>query len=240
MLYNKQIKNNIFIIKNNYLKNLKLRNIYFNNKKNKIFNYKNNYFEFIKKSKFFFIKKKFILLQTPEVEDFIFNYKLLNIYKKDINDSFYLKNKILRTHTSCLQNRFLKNYLLNKKVFNIGKVYRNDIDIIHLPIFFQIDFFINNYKIKKILLFLLNFLSFIFKRKFYFRIRKTKFPFTINSFELDILKNFNWLEVAGFGETNKNIILNNFLNKKFIAGGLGLDRIYYFYKKINNIKNIYD
>uniref|UniRef100_A0A8D9DZ38 Phenylalanine--tRNA ligase alpha subunit n=1 Tax=Cacopsylla melanoneura TaxID=428564 RepID=A0A8D9DZ38_9HEMI len=86
------------------------------------------------------------------------------------------------------------------------------------------------------LLFLLNFLSFIFKRKFYFRIRKTKFPFTINSFELDILKNFNWLEVAGFGETNKNIILNNFLNKKFIAGGLGLDRIYYFYKKINNIK----
>ncbi|WMC20554.1 MAG: hypothetical protein PNH44_00615 [Candidatus Carsonella ruddii] len=181
-----------------------------------------------------------MFLQTPELENLFFNYKLLNIYKKDINGSFYLKKKMLRTHTSCLQNRFLKNYFLSKKIFNIGKVYRNDIDSIHLPIFFQIDFFINNYKIKKILSFLLKFLSFIFKKKFYFRIRKTKFPFTINSFELDILKNFNWLEIAGFGETNKNIILNNFLNKKFIAGGLGLDRIYYFLKKIDNIKNIYD
>ncbi|BFI90922.1 hypothetical protein CRAmo_1030 [Candidatus Carsonella ruddii (Anomoneura mori)] len=106
--------------------------------------------------------------------------------------------------------------------------------------FFQIDFFINNYKIKKILLFLLQFLSFIFKKKFFFRIRKTKFPFTINSFEIDVLKNLNWLELAGFGESNKNIILNNLTNKKIIAGGLGLDRVYYFNKKIENIKNIYD
>ncbi|WP_436069150.1 hypothetical protein [Candidatus Carsonella ruddii] len=234
------MKNNTFIIRNNYLKNLKLKNKYNIKKKLNFLNYENNYFKFIQKSKFFFIKKKFILIQTPEIEDFFFNYKLLNIYKKDFNGSFYIKNKILRTHTSCFQNRFLKNFFLNKKVFNIGKVYRNDIDLIHLPMFFQIDFFINNYKIKKILLFLLQFLSFIFKKKFFFRIRKTKFPFTINSFEIDVLKNLNWLELAGFGESNKNIILNNLTNKKIIAGGLGLDRVYYFNKKIENIKNIYD
>nr|WP_243440472.1 hypothetical protein [Candidatus Carsonella ruddii] len=181
-----------------------------------------------------------MLVNTPEIENYYFNFKLLNIYKKDIKGSFFLKKKILRTHTSSLQNRILKNFFLKKNFFNIGKVYRNDISLIHLPIFFQIDFFLNNYKIKNILKIILNFLSFILKKKIYFKIRKNKFPFTINSFEIDILKNLNWLEIAGFGETNKNIILNNFLKTKFIAGGIGLDRIYYILKKVNNIKNIYD
>ncbi|WP_123766423.1 hypothetical protein [Candidatus Carsonella ruddii] len=233
------MKNNIFIIKINYLNNIKINKYYINiNKKKYIYN--NKYFNFIKKSKKFFLKQKFILLNTPEFENYHLNFKLLNIYKKDIKGSFFLKKKILRTHTSCLQNRILKNYFLKKKVFNIGKVYRNDIDSIHLPIFFQIDFFINNYKIKYILNNILKFLSYILKKKFYFKIRKTKFPFTINSFEIDILKNLNWLELAGFGQSNKNIILNNFLKTKYIAGGIGLDRIYYVYKNINNINNIYD
>ncbi|MBY0585418.1 hypothetical protein K5B08_00725, partial [Candidatus Carsonella ruddii] len=189
-------------------------------------------------SKNFFLKNKFIQINTPELEEEQYNFKLLNIFKKDLKGSFYLKNKILRTHTSCFQNRLFKNYLLNYNFFNIGKVFRNDFDNTHLPCFYQIDFIIQ--KNIKIFNFLLNFFSKSLKKKFFFKIRKTKFPFTINSFEIDILNNFQWIELAGFGLTNINILLNNFYKKKIIAGGIGLDRLYFIIKKFKHIKKIYD
>ncbi|WP_433928107.1 hypothetical protein [Candidatus Carsonella ruddii] len=178
-------------------------------------------------------------MYTPELEIEKYNFKLLNILKKDLNGSFYLKNRILRTHTSCFQNRFLKNYFLNNNIFNIGKVFRNDFDSTHLPCFYQIDF-ITKKTIKTIFEFLLKFFSNLLKKKFFFKIRKTKFPFTINSFEIDIFNKFDWIEIAGFGESNKNILLNNLFKKKIIAGGIGLDRLYFIFKKNKHIKNNYD
>nr|WP_232557239.1 hypothetical protein [Candidatus Carsonella ruddii] len=184
-----------------------------------------------------FLRNNFIQLNTTEFENYNYNFKLLNIFKKDIKGSLYFKNKILRTHTSCFQNRLFKNYFTNN-YFNIGKVYRNDYDKTHLPCFYQIDFIIN--KKNKILEFLLNFFSKSLKKKFFFKIRKTKFPFTINSFEIDILNKLEWIELAGYGLINKNILLNNKINIKMIAGGIGLDRLFFVFKKKNHIKNIYD
>ncbi|WP_201329603.1 hypothetical protein [Candidatus Carsonella ruddii] len=233
------MKNNLYIIKNNFLNNLKIKNFY-NKKYNNINIINNNlYNKFIIKIKKFFFFKSFVELKTPQIEQYFYNFKLLNILKKD-NGSFYLQNKILRTHTSCFQNRFLKNYFVKNNYFNLGKVYRNDLDSTHLICFYQLDFFIYNYKIKNVLNLLLNFFSFFIKKKFFFKIRKTKFPFTINSFEIDLFNNFEWLELAGFGETNINILLNNKINYKTIAGGIGVDRLFFYIKKLKTIKKVYD
>nr|WP_243440466.1 hypothetical protein [Candidatus Carsonella ruddii] len=177
------------------------------------------------------------------MENNIFNYKLLNIYRKNnINETFYVKHKILRTHTSCFQNRYFKNYINKIKLFNIGKVYRNDFSKIHLFQFTQLDFFIikNNYLLKNVLLFLLKFLSFFLKKKFYFKLRKTNFPFTINSYEIDIYYNNIWIEIIGIGIINKNILLNNNLNVNGYAGGIGIDRLIMIKKNKEHIKYIYD
>ncbi|WP_211118644.1 hypothetical protein [Candidatus Carsonella ruddii] len=232
------MKNYFFINKINFIENEKNNCLYFLNKKKKVLFKNSSYFNFILNSKKFFLKNNFIQINTPEIENFNYNFKLLNIFKKDFKGSLYFKNKILRTHTSCFQNRLFKNYFINSNFFNIGKVYRNDYDNIHLPCFYQIDFLI--IKNFKILEFILSFFSNSFKKKFFFKIRKTKFPFTINSFEIDILNNFEWIELAGYGLSNQNILMNNNLKKKIIAGGIGLDRLFFILKKKFHIKSIYD
>nr|WP_243440469.1 hypothetical protein [Candidatus Carsonella ruddii] len=192
----------------------------------------------------YFLNNKFVQLLSKELEINNFNYYYLNIKKKyNYNETFYTKKNILRTHTSSIQNRFFKNFKSKKiKIFNIGKVYRKDNDKTHLPIFFQLDFFIikKNIIIKKILYFLLKFISFFIKKKFIFKIRKVHFPFTIISIELDIYYNKNWLELLGFGLINNNIFINNKIYIKGIAGGVGVDRLFMICYKLKYIKEVYD
>ncbi|MFI4847053.1 MAG: hypothetical protein ACH6QJ_00100 [Candidatus Carsonella ruddii] len=233
------MKNYIYINKINFINNIKLNKKYYFIKKKNIIYKKKNYNNFIFKTKKFFLNNNFIQIFNPILDIKKYNFKLLNIIKKDFKGSFYLKNKILRTHNTCFQNRYFKNFFLNENIFNIGKVFRNDSDKIHLPSFYQIDL-ISYFNLNIFLNLLLKFLSFSFKKKFFFKIRKNKFPFTINSFEIDIFNNNIWLEILGFGYVNKNIFINNIFNKKLIACGIGLDRIYYILKKIKNIKYIYD
>ncbi|MGK2931067.1 MAG: hypothetical protein ACSLEG_00510 [Candidatus Carsonella ruddii] len=233
------MKNYIFINKINFINNNKLNNKYYFKKNKNVTCNKKNYNNFIFKSKKFFLSNNFIQIFNPILDIKKYNFQLLNIIKKNFKDSFYCKNKILRTHNTCFQNRYFKNFLINKNVFNIGKVFRNDFSKIHLPSFYQIDL-ISYFNLNIFLNLLLKFLSFSFKKKFFFKIRKNKFPFTINSYEIDIFNNNIWLEILGFGYINKNIFINNILNKNFIACGIGLDRIYYILKKIKNIKYIYD
>ncbi|MFI4883610.1 MAG: hypothetical protein ACH6QQ_00110 [Candidatus Carsonella ruddii] len=233
------MKNYISINKINFINNIKIKKKYYFIKKKNIICEKTNYNNFIFKSKKFFLNNNFIQIFNPILDIKKYNFKLLNIIKKDFKNSFYLKNKILRTHNTCFQNRYLKNFSINENIFNIGKVFRNDFDKIHLPSFYQIDL-ISYFKLNIFLILLLKFLSFSLKKKFFFKIRKNKFPFTTNSFEIDILNNNIWLETLGFGYVNKNIIINNILTKKIIACGIGLDRIYYIFKKNKNIKYIYD
>nr|WP_243440464.1 hypothetical protein [Candidatus Carsonella ruddii] len=191
----------------------------------------------------FFILNNYCQIITPEIESYFFNYKLLNIFRNNnIEETFYLKNKILRTHTSCSQNRYFKNYSNKIKIFNIGKVYRNDFSKFHLFQFFQLDFFIlkNNYSLKNVLYFLLKFLSFFLKKKIYYKIRKTRFPFTINSYEIDIFYNNLWIEIIGIGIINNNILINNKLKTLGFAGGIGIDRLIMIKKSKKHIKYIYD
>ncbi|BAF35120.1 putative phenylalanyl-tRNA synthetase alpha subunit [Candidatus Carsonella ruddii PV] len=87
---------------------------------------------------------------------------------------------------------------------------------------------------------MLKFLSFFLKKKIYYKIRKTRFPFTINSYEIDIFYNNLWIEIIGIGIINNNILINNKLKTLGFAGGIGIDRLIMIKKSKKHIKYIYD
>ena len=98
-----------------------------------------------------FLSLGFKLSDGPELEDEFHVFDSLNTHKnhpaRTDHDTFYLKtlvnNKrvVLRTHTSSVQIRTMENnngtYPI--KIIAPGKVYRNDWDTTHSPMFHQIE-----------------------------------------------------------------------------------------------------
>ena len=80
----------------------------------------------------------------PEIESEEFNFEMLNIKKshpaRQMHDTFYVENKsnVLRTHTSPVQIRSMLKSKPPLAFTSAGKVYRNDDDATHLPMFHQV------------------------------------------------------------------------------------------------------
>src|SRR6202008_2023976 len=85
----------------------------------------------------------FTVKPGPEIEDDFHNFEALNTPAdhpaRAMHDTFYFPDgKLLRTHTSPVQIRAL---LANKPPFALiapGRVYRNDHDVTHSPMFHQV------------------------------------------------------------------------------------------------------
>src|ERR1035437_666755 len=88
----------------------------------------------------------------PELEDVEHNFDALNVPKdhpaRDMQDTFYLKEeegKVLRTHTSSVQIRFMENFMKSGKkppfaIIAPGKCFRNEAtDATHEMQFYQIE-----------------------------------------------------------------------------------------------------
>ena len=76
----------------------------------------------------------------PEIESDFYNFESLNIPKnhpaRDMQDTFYLdENRLLRTHTSPVQIRYLENNPPPVRIIAPGRVYRRDavdLSLIHI------------------------------------------------------------------------------------------------------------
>ncbi|MFI4846833.1 MAG: phenylalanine--tRNA ligase subunit alpha [Candidatus Makana argininalis] len=184
----------------------------------------------------FFIKIGFKLEFGPEIEDCYHNFDYLNIKKnhpsRSKKDTFWLnKTFLLRTQTSSIQIRTMK---LNKPPISIissGKVYRNDYDKKHTPMFHQTEGFLVdvNVSFANLKNLLNEFLYYFFDKKIKIRFRPSYFPFTEPSAEVDIFdKNGNWLEVLGCGMIHPKILDNVNINSKIYSGfafGIGIERL---------------
>src|SRR5262245_54486183 len=86
----------------------------------------------------------FTIETGPEIEDDFHNFEALNIPAdhpaRAMHDTFYFPDgKVLRTHTSPVQIRAM---LAGKPPFAViapGRVYRNDHDVTHSPMFHQVE-----------------------------------------------------------------------------------------------------
>lgn len=179
--------------------------------------------------------------EGPEVETEYFNFSALNMPElhpaRAMQDTFYLNDQhLLRTQTSSVQIRALKDQKLPLKMVSAGRVYRCDSDQTHTPMFHQMELLhvsetCHFSELKSLLIH-------VFKRFFgpeiEMRFRPSYFPFTEPSGELDILwskeedGNPIWLEVAGFGMVHPYVLEEQGIDAEKYTGyafGVGLDRL---------------
>lgn len=194
-----------------------------------------------------FIGLGFEVKEGPEIESDYFNFQLLNIPKdhpaRDMQDSFYITdNFLLRTHTSPMQARTMTTEKPPIRIVVPGKVYRNDDDATHSPMFQQVEGLVID---KHITLCDLKGVLEVFAKKLFdektkVRFRPSYFPFTEPSVEVDVscsichgkgcrvCKGTGWIEILGAGIVNPAVLEACGINSKEYSGyafGFGIERI---------------
>ena len=172
----------------------------------------------------------------PEVEDDFHNFTALNIPDdhpaRAMHDTFYLRSGLLlRTHTSPVQIRALREHGAPIRLIAPGRVYRRDSDLTHTPMFTQVEGLVIDRHISfanlKALLY--DFVSKFFEREVQLRFRPSYFPFTEPSAEVDVLaENGRWLEILGCGMVHPNVLRNVGIDPTEFTGyafGMGVERL---------------
>ena len=199
----------------------------------------------------FFSELGFSVETGPEIESDYYNFDALNIPKhhpaRADHDTFWFNPELLlRTQTSGVQIRTMVKMQPPIRIMAPGRVYRNDYDQTHTPMFHQIELLYVDKKANFTELkgLLHDFLRAFFEEDLQVRFRPSYFPFTEPSAEVDVMgKNGKWLEVLGCGMVHPNVLEACGIDSKKYSGfafGMGIDRITMVKHKINNIRLLYD
>ncbi|WP_159564252.1 phenylalanine--tRNA ligase subunit alpha [Budvicia diplopodorum] len=184
----------------------------------------------------FFGELGFAVANGPEIEDDYHNFDALNIpahhpARADHDTFWFDAKRLLRTQTSGVQIRTMNNQQPPIRIIAPGRVYRNDYDQTHTPMFHQMEGLIVDKDISFTNLkgtihdFLLNF----FEEDLKIRFRPSYFPFTEPSAEVDVMgKNGKWLEVLGCGMVHPNVLRGVGIDPEVYSGfafGMGMERL---------------
>lgn len=209
----------------------------------------------------------FIIQDGPEIETEFNNFTALNIPadhpSRDSFDTFYLEtpdpeNKdrklLLRSQTSPVQIRLMKQFKPPFAVVIPGKVYRPDaVDASHSFVFHQIEGLLvdEDIKFSDLKGLLTAFCRRLFGEKTRMRFRPHYFPFTEPSAEVDIscyicdgqgcsvCGRKGWLEIMGCGMVNPKVFeAVNYPKGKYtgLAFGMGVERMAMLKYGINDIR----
>jgi len=211
-----------------------------------------------------FFSLGFSLVEGPLIEDDWHNFTALNIPEfhpsRDTHDTLYIEGEghnLLRTHTSPVQIRIMKNNTPPLAVIVPGKCFRKDaIDASHFPVFHQIeglwvDKDISFADLKGVLI---GFISRMFSPNLKTRFRSSYFPFTEPSCELDIgcpicsgsgcstCGGQGFIEVLGAGMVHPKVFRNAGYTEKYqgFAFGMGIERIALIYYGIADLRDFYN
>ncbi|MDR0288598.1 MAG: phenylalanine--tRNA ligase subunit alpha [Rickettsiales bacterium] len=212
----------------------------------------------ISEVKLIFAHMGFKAVDGPDIEDEFHVFDALNTPShhpaREEQDTFYLKNKIndkkmvLRTHTSSVQIRTMeKAKTFPIKIVAAGRVYRNDFDATHTPMFHQIEgLYVNeNVNMGQLKFTIHHFLNKFFGDKgLKIRFRNSFFPFTEPSAEVDIsYEGSKWIEVLGCGMVHPNVFQNVGIDHTKYNGfafGIGIERLAMLKYQIGDLRNFYD
>jgi phenylalanyl-tRNA synthetase alpha chain len=189
----------------------------------------------------------FRVVEGPEVEDEFHNFDALNFPRnhpaRAMQDTFFFPDgRLLRTHTSPVQIRSLRESPPPLRIIAPGRVYRSDSDITHTPMFHQIEGLMvdENVSLANLKALLHGFMEHFFERQLGIRFRPSYFPFTEPSAEVDIeclfcngagcrvCKQTGWLEVLGCGVVHPNVLQAVGLDSERWTGyafGMGIERL---------------
>ncbi len=196
----------------------------------------------------------FDLAEGPEIESERYNFDLLNVPKdhpaRDMQDTFFVagtEKKVLRTHTSPVQIRYMETHKPPLRVIVPGKVFRNEAtDRTHEAQFYQIeglaiDTDITLGHLKGVLQ---TFISTLMGKEVSVRFRPSFFPFVEPGVEVDVscfkcsnnglsagcslCKQTGWIELLGAGMVHPKVLAGAGINPKVYQGfafGVGLERL---------------
>jgi phenylalanyl-tRNA synthetase alpha chain len=194
-----------------------------------------------------FMQAGFEIATGPEVEDDFHNFEALNIPKnhpaRAMHDTFYFPDgRLLRTHTSPVQIRAMRAMKPPLAVIAPGRVYRNDSDMTHTPMFHQVEGIVVGEAVSfaNLKAMLHTFVEHFFEQPLGMRLRPSYFPFTEPSAEVDIecvfchgagcrvCKQTGWLEILGCGMIHPNVLAAAGIDSERWQGyafGMGIERL---------------
>ncbi|MBJ7220661.1 MULTISPECIES: phenylalanine--tRNA ligase subunit alpha [unclassified Brenneria] len=184
----------------------------------------------------FFGELGFSVATGPEIEDDYHNFDALNIpghhpARADHDTFWFDAQRLLRTQTSGVQIRTMEQQKPPIRIIAPGRVYRNDYDQTHTPMFHQMEGLIvdKNISFTNLKGTLHDFLRNFFEEDLQVRFRPSYFPFTEPSAEVDVMgKNGKWLEVLGCGMVHPNVLRNVGIDPEVYSGfafGMGMERL---------------
>ncbi len=210
----------------------------------------------------FFVSMGFDVMDGPEVETDYYNFEALNVPKdhpaRDMQDTFFLGgNLLLRSQTSASQVRYMEEHKPPLKMISPGRVFRNDDDATHSPVFHQLEGLVVDRGITMCDLkgILDEFAKHFFGKDTKVRFRPSYFPFTEPSVEVDvscamchgkgckICKGTGWIEILGAGIVNRKVLRTCGIDPDEYTGfafGFGIDRIANIIHGIPHIKLLYE
>lgn len=203
----------------------------------------------------------FAVLDGPEVETEEHNFDALNIPPthpaRDMQDTFWLSNgRLLRTHTSPVQVRGMRELGPPLRMIAPGRVFRNEeVDASHEHTFYQLEGMMvdREVSVANLIFFMKTLLSGIFHREVTVRLRPGYFPFVEPGFELDIqclicggpgcpvCKFSGWVELLPCGLVHPNVLRLSGIDPEEWGGfafGLGLTRLAMMRYGIDDIRQL--
>lgn len=203
----------------------------------------------------------FAVADGPELESDYFNFTAINIPEdhpaRDMQDTFYIKNHphfLLRTHTSSMQVRMMRELSAPLKVVVPGRCFRNEsTDARHEHTFYQFEGFavdknINMSHMKGVL-------ELVAKKLFgddvMVRLRPKFYPFVepgvngeVSCFlckgvGCGVCKHTGWMEVFGAGMIHPNVLKEGGIDTKEYQGfafGFGLTRLVMLKYNIDDVR----
>jgi phenylalanyl-tRNA synthetase alpha chain len=198
----------------------------------------------------------FAVADGPEVEDDYHNFEALNFPPhhpaRAMHDTFYLPDgRLLRTHTSPVQIRVMKEQAPPVRIVAPGRVFRSDSDQTHTPQFHQVEGLLVDEDVTFADLkgLLSTFVNAYFEDELEMRLRPSYFPFTEPSAEVDIRwRNSDgspgrWLEVLGCGMVHPNVLENCGVDAERFTGyafGLGVERFAMLRYRVDDLRLFFD
>ncbi len=202
------------------------------------------------------------IVQGPQVEDDYHNFEALNMPSehpaRDMQDTLYLTEPLrtdhaaqpgsraatlLRTHTSCVQIRYMETHQPPVRIIAPGPVYRRDNpDLTHLPMFHQVEGLVvgEHVSMGDLKGTLVSFLRELFDPQTSVVFRPSFFPYTEPSAEVFIgclfcgargcavCKKTGWLEILGSGMVNPAVFEAVGYDPERYTGwafGMGIERV---------------
>ena len=204
-----------------------------------------------------FASMGFSVADGPEIEDDEYNFTMLRMFpdhpSRSMQDTFYVEgsSRVLRTHTSPVQIRYMQAHKPPLRIICPGRVYRVDHDATHSPMFHQVEglWVDRGISLADLKGTVTQFCRAFFERDdINVRFRPSYFPFVEPGVEIDMEWSrkdgeTGYLEIAGAGVVHPDVLRNVGIDPQEHSGfafGMGLDRLAMLKYGVNDLRLFFE